>query len=238
MDFKNIEELKAKLKEISKKGFIENHREGDDGGVGRTLEDEMDIVENNLKIGDFMVGDEGVELKTQRRKASSRITLSTKEPEWIFDKLETIKKTGYKDVKGRVGLKITLNTSAFNPKGFKLEINKDKICIMHNNVGEVCFFDTQKLIEIIKEKLGENLLFVIADSKKESEKEYFHFIEATYFSEFNEKAFIEMVKSGEIIWEFRLHIKPSGAIRDHGSGFRINRKYLNKLYKKSIILLS
>ncbi|MGA2130453.1 MAG: MvaI/BcnI family restriction endonuclease [Candidatus Pacearchaeota archaeon] len=102
MNFKSIENLKVNLKEISEKGFIENHREGDNGGVGRTLEDEMGIIENNLKTGDFKVGDEWVELKTQRRKAANRITLSTKEPQWIINKFEAVKKTGYKDHKGEL----------------------------------------------------------------------------------------------------------------------------------------
>lgn len=152
MNFENLEQLKLKLQEIKNKGFIKSHRK-DNTGIGKTLEDEMNISENNLKTGDFMVGDGWVELKAQRRKASSRITLSTKEPEWIFDKLNTIKKTGYKDSKGRVGLKITLNTSTFNPKGYKLELNKDRICIVHKNIGEVCFFDIKELIKIIKEML-------------------------------------------------------------------------------------
>jgi len=237
MNFKDLAELKAKLTEIKNKGFIENHREGDNGGVGRTLEDEMDISENNLKKGDFIIGTEGVELKSQRRKASSRITLSTKEPEWIFNKFDVIRKTGYKDKKGRTGLKITLNTSDFNSKGYKLKIDENKISIIHKVLGEICFFDTKKLIEIIKEKLGENMLFVIADTNKKNDKEYYHFVEAIYFSQFDEDAFKKMIKDGKVIWEFRLHLKSDTAIRDHGSGFRVNRKYLPEMYKKRITLL-
>jgi hypothetical protein len=131
-----------------------------------------------------------------------------------------------------------LSALSFNAKGYKLEIKGNKISIINKVLGEVCFFDKKKLIEIIKEKLGENMLFVIADAKKKNDKEYFHFVEAEYFSQFDEDAFEEMIKDGKIIWEFRLHLKSDTAFRDHGSGFRVNRKYLHEMYKKKIILLS
>mgnify|MGYP001610360715 CR=1 FL=1 len=147
MNFDDLEKLKVKLKEISIKGFIKSHRK-DNTGIGKTLEDVMEIAENNIAEGDFKVGKEFVELKAQRKKASSRVTLSTKEPEWMKDKLDTILKTGYKDKSGRHGLKITLNVAKFNSKGYKLELTDRKILIVHENLGEVCFFTVETLIKI------------------------------------------------------------------------------------------
>lgn len=237
MNFNSIDELKAKLTEISKMGFIKSHRK-DNTGIGKTLEDVMDITENNLATGDFKISNVPVELKAQRKKASSRVTLSTKEPEWMQDKLDTILKTGYKDKQGRQGLKITLNTLKFNAKGYMLETRDGKIAIVHNKLGEVCFFKVKELIEIIKAKIGENLLLVLADVQKKDEDEYFNYVEAIYFSKFDEEMFKQFIAEGKIIWEFRLHLKPSGAIRDHGSGFRIGRRYLPNLFKDKSTLLS
>ena len=237
MDFKNLEDLKTKLREISQKGFIENKRPNNVGGVGNTLEDELEIAENNLPEGDFKIGKITVELKTQRKKASNRITLSTKEPIWIIDKKKVITKTGYKDVKGRIGLKIILNTLKFNDKGYKLELGKNKLFITHRKLGKVCFFDINPLMNLIKNKMGENLLLVLADVKKKDNREFYLYSEAILFSNFCEEKFKELINSGQIIWEFRLHFKPSGAIRDHGSGFRINRKFLSNLYKNKINLI-
>jgi len=121
MNFRNLKELKSKLQEISSRGFIKSHRK-DNTGIGKTLEDEMDISENNFATGDFKVGKQWVELKTQRKSASSRVTLSTKEPSWTGNKHEIIQRTGYIDAKGRKALKITLNVKDFNNKNFRLEI--------------------------------------------------------------------------------------------------------------------
>ena len=44
------EELVEKFKEIESMGWIQNNREGNDGGVGNTLEDLLGIPENNLPI--------------------------------------------------------------------------------------------------------------------------------------------------------------------------------------------
>jgi len=237
MEFNNIEELKTKLKEVSDKEFIESHRENNTG-IGKTLEDEMDIDENNLAEGDFKLGDNLVELKAQRKTASSRVTLSTKEPTWIINKFEVINETGYLDSKNRTALKITLNTLRFNPKGFKLEIKDNRVVIVHERLGDVCYFDIDALMEIIKRKLGNNLLFVLADVEKRDDKEFFHYSEAIYFSDFYEEKFKELIETGQIIWEFRLHLNSPTNIRDHGSGFRISRRYLGNLFENKETLIS
>lgn len=235
MNFRNIEELKTKLMEISKRGFIKSHRK-DNTGIGKTLEKVMDIAENNLPEGDFKIGKEFVELKAQRKDAKTPVTLVTKEPTWKRNKLGVIDKTGYTDKNGRKALKIILDTRRFNAKGYKLEIkgvfSNKRIAIVHNGLGEVCFFNLKTLTKLIKGKIGENLLLVLADVRKKGLTEYFHYAEAALFFDFNEKAFKKMIKKGLIIWEFRLHLKPSGAIRDYGSGFRIPRKFIPGLYRQ------
>lgn len=239
MDFMSLEELKQRLKEISEKGFIKSHR-SNNTGIGKTLEDEIGISENNLPEHDFTIGKTLVELKAQRIEAGTPVTLSTKEPTWKMNKFEVIRKTGYSDKKGRQALKVILSTRGYNPKGYKLEISglfKKRIAIVHHKLGEVCFFDFKKLIELIKTKLGNNVLLVLADTKKKGKHEYFNYKEATFLSGFKERVFKEMIKDGRIIWEFRLHLKSDTAIRDHGSGFRTVRKNLSAMYNREIRLL-
>ncbi len=43
-------QLIAELKKIAAKGWIENRRYGNQGGIGNTLEDLLGIEENNLPI--------------------------------------------------------------------------------------------------------------------------------------------------------------------------------------------
>jgi len=239
MNFENLGELKGALERISGRGFIKSHRLNNTG-IGKTLEDEMDITENNYAGCDFKLGEKMVELKAQRKHASSRVTLTTKEPLWSVDKLKTIKELGYPDIQGRIGLKITISMTRPSPQGFSMRLSDGEIQIISRKKGKICFYKIKDLMEILKHKLGENLLFVLAETKygKEKTEEHFHYQDAVLFSGLNEKKFRELLSSGKIIWEFRLHIKPSGAIRDHGSGFRMNRKHLGELFNKQEIIIS
>ena len=61
------EELIEKFKEIYAKGWIKNNRGNNDGAVGNTLEDLLEIPENNLPIPNAAEW----ELKAQRSDTSS-----------------------------------------------------------------------------------------------------------------------------------------------------------------------
>ncbi|MDI6721146.1 MAG: MvaI/BcnI family restriction endonuclease [Candidatus Aenigmarchaeota archaeon] len=80
---------------------------------------------------------------------------------------------------------------------------------------------------------------VFADRQKKGESEYFHYNEAYYFTNFDENAFFKLVQSGRIVVDLRMHIKPSGAVRNHGTAFRIiNLENLSSCYKKKEIIVS
>ncbi len=65
--------LIEKLQAIAKQGWIPNARHGNIGGIGNTLEDQLEIKENNLPIPNAAVW----ELKTQRINTTSLTTLFT-----------------------------------------------------------------------------------------------------------------------------------------------------------------
>ena len=72
----DLQELKHRLEQIKKQGFIKTHRAGDTG-IGKTLEDLLQIKENNIPLHDIR----GVaELKAYRKDAKSMLTLFTLEP--------------------------------------------------------------------------------------------------------------------------------------------------------------
>lgn len=60
-------DIKNKLSEISKKGFIKSLRK-DNTGIGFTLETLLGIKENNLGEPDFIYKGLKVELKAQRKR--------------------------------------------------------------------------------------------------------------------------------------------------------------------------
>src|SRR3989337_3837345 len=71
-----IQDLILRLEEIKATGFVKTHR-AHDTGIGKTLEDLLEIKENNVRLRD--VGD--VELKAKRIDSGSMLTVATKSPE-------------------------------------------------------------------------------------------------------------------------------------------------------------
>jgi len=239
-------DIKKRPKEISEMGFIKSMREGNTG-VGFTLETIMGIKENNAGEPDFTYKGMPFELKGQREDASSNVTLITKTPHWYpLSEREIIEKFGYQDIKGRQALKITLKaTGDFNPKGFRLEFDEDndRLNIVHKKGGIVCYFLISELMSKLKTKLFENLLLIIAERKKRGTNEYFHYKKAILLTKLTEDKFKEMLRKGLIVWEFRADIrertrgKGDFFVRDHGPGFRLNRRHFDKLYEKGEIIL-
>ena len=73
---KELQMLVAELERIKEIGWIRNQRPGNAGGIGNTLEDLLNIAENNLQLPDF--GD--WEIKSQRTETASLLTLFHMEP--------------------------------------------------------------------------------------------------------------------------------------------------------------
>lgn len=228
IDFRNA------LKKINSKGFIKSLRSGDTG-IGFTLETELEIVENNLQIHDLSWKGEPIELKAQRKTATSNITLFTKEGiKGDYGDVSLLKKYGYSDVEGKTALRITLTTKDFNPQGFKLVIDKTKktVNLIHKTDGLIWYYTIQSIMEKLGKKLSSNLLLVFADSKKEGVSEYFHFNEAYFLSKLSDNNFIKLLDEGKLVVEFRMFLRDNGTARNHGTGFRLNERYLKDLYEK------
>lgn len=238
MDLVEID-IKEKLLEISKRGFIKTKRKGDTG-IGYTLETILGIEENNSGEPDFIYREIPVELKAQREHVTSNVTLITKVPHWNpLSSKEIIEKYGYLDKRSRKALKITLKATGYNAQKMKLEIDEEnnRLNIVHETDGVICYFELDDLMEHIKKKLFENLLIVVAKSKKIENEEYFHYTTAFLVSKLTEDAFKKMIEDGLMVFEFRMHIKPSGEVRDHGPGFRLNRNLIENLFETKEIIL-
>lgn len=70
------ESLIKEFKKIANKGWFENARHGNSGGIGNTLEDLLGIEENNLPIPNAAEW----ELKSQRFNTTALTTLFHSEP--------------------------------------------------------------------------------------------------------------------------------------------------------------
>lgn len=230
-------DFREKLKKIKRMGFIKSLRKNNTG-IGYTIEELLGVRENNSKIYDFKNGELQIELKAKRIGTSSRVTLFTKSPEWKPTSAEQIiRNYGKLDSKGRLSVKVTLNNKKFNSRDMMLEINeeKDRLEILHKTNGVLCYFSLSDLLGTMDNKL-KNLLLVFADRKLSDDFEEFHYKEAYLFKNFSKTKFMELLKNSKIVWEFRMDIrkrnqKGNEYVRDHGSGFRINQKFIDSIYE-------
>lgn len=171
--------------------------------------------------------------------ATSRVTLMTKTPHWDpLKPKEIMEKFGYRDLHGRQALKITITANKFNAKGFKLQIDKkaERLNIVHKDYGIVAYFNIGELMQKLSDKIYKNLVLVLAETQKEGKTEFFRYNKAILLQELSEEAFENLFNDGVIVWEFRMHIKLDGGVRDHGPGFRIGKNHITKLYAKNKVI--
>ena len=223
-------DLPIELSKLKKMGWIKSNRKSDTG-IGKTVEDILGIPENNSGQGDCLYQEVEVELKSHRIKSNSMITLFTLEPgiRHLHD-TELMQKYGYKNGKGRQALKITLTINNYTPQGLKLKsnLNAEKISII-NTSGEILWEWSTSDIHL---KLN-NLCIVYADSKKENGHEFFKIEKAILAMYLNDKCFFKLIDDGLIKIDLRMHTKPNGGSRNHGTAFRTSSwQELVKCYRK------
>ena len=91
-------------------------------------------------------------------------------------------------------------------------------------------------MDCLNTKIYKNLLLVLAECKKKNNCEYFKYNKAILLKDLSEKSFEKLFNDGLIVWEFRMHIQPWGAVRDHGPGFRISKNHITELYAESNVI--
>src|SRR5688572_6041953 len=124
------ESLIEKLKEISLMGWIPNARHGNAGGIGNTLEDLLDLKENNLPIPNAAEW----ELKAQRLNSGALCTLFHLEPSprairFVPQVLLTKygwahKEDGKKYAKGEKSFRQTIHGLMRSDRGFMVKIDR------------------------------------------------------------------------------------------------------------------
>ncbi len=231
-----LRELKKKLSAIKKLGFVKTHRIGDTG-IGKTLEDLLQIRENNIPLPDI---GEIAELKAYRKNALSMLTLFTLEPQpkgGDRDRM-LLDNFGYsKRENGRPKeLHSTLSCKRYNNQGLKLKVEKDKVRVIGKGKRLNIFWALDYLEKKFESKLPA-LVYVFADTKIKNGSELFHFNEAYFLEGFDFEHFKSMVKKDAIVVDFRMYYRPLGSVRNHGTGFRVKIKQLYNCFEKKIKLI-
>lgn len=234
-DFKKVRDL----------GFIPSRR-SNSTGIGKTFEDYIGVVENNITEPDL----HGFEIKSQRNLSNSYVTLFTKAPTMPKGANSYLRESygsqdsKYPDIK-------VLHTSIFHDRfnthsaganfSLKIDYDKQRLYILvertDGSIDSSVYYSFDALRQAIKKI--ENLAFVRADTKKVGDTEHFHFTKATIFYDFiSFENFLEFIESGLIMYDVRIGAyktgKNKGKTHDHGSGFRIKREHMGLLYSRHI----
>ena len=252
------EKLIQSLKEISEKGWIENKRYGNHGGIGNTLEDLLGIEENNLPIPNAAEW----ELKTQKAKTTSLTTLFHNEPSPRAIKFVPSillpkygwkhKKAGVKYPDNEMSFRQTIHAGNFSDRGFSVIIDrKNKKILITFNYKKVApkhknwLLAVEKRIGLgelypqpywgfddLEHKIGTKLLntfYVIADVKKDR-------ISKKEFYHYNKVLMLQ-----KFDFEGFLTALENGNIlidfdartgHNHGTKFRLRQNHFPDLYKK------
>ncbi len=229
---KNLDEFIEKMKLIKARGYIKTHRTGNTG-IGKTLEDLLDIKENNIDIANTTFA----ELKSARKGSGSMLTLFTKAPQPEKANSILLKKYGYITEKsnGKKILHTTAKATEYNTlrglKGFKIIITQDKIVLVSSDSEQLGYWDEETLRKVFEKKL-KHVIYVQADCKGAGKNEEFWFNEAWLLSGFNFNGFKNNTKDGVICVDIRIGQYQDGSTHDHGTGFRINPDKLSLCFSK------
>lgn len=246
----NNDKIKEAFFKVKACGWVESRRRNNTG-IGKTFEDYVGVVENNLDEPDLF----GYEIKSHRSESSSYVTLFTKSPSYPPNGANAYLKDNFGELYPNSTYK-KLHTSMFANSynsykdiySFRLinERSEEKIYIRvydyqtKNLLSKDVFYTYSDLQQIMKKKLN-NLLFVKAQRRFNSNnKEEFFFDAAEIYTEPSITNFLQMLDDGEIMYDIRMGAYQSGANKgkphDHGSGFRIKEQNIIKLYSNKEVI--
>lgn len=222
-----LAKVRRELKALKELGWIKSNRKHNTG-IGKTLEDYLNIKENNIALPDFGV----MELKSQRFNTISMMTLFTKSPEGITNS-EIRNRFGYPDPefpKIKI-LHQTISNGKRNGMGFQATIDEKQGKLLILKKGRLLgYYRLAFLKQKAVEKIGNGLILVRAETKKIRGNEYFHYKDAFLLKEIDPTKFLSHSK-----YDIRLGVYHSGSKagkpHDHGSAFRLTEKSLPLLFK-------
>ena len=257
---RDLDLLRIRLQEIKRMGWIKNQRPGNDGGVGNTLEDLLDVAENNLQLPDF--GD--WELKSQRAETGSLLTLFHSEPKprnaCIVPQILLMQYgwphqyAGTRYPVSERSFRQTINTKSYSDRGFIVNVDWNEECIyisfnyqmidarhgewrsfIRNGVGTGDINPTPYLtFKDISQKLStklNNLLYVKAETRYSSGEEFFKYNEIEAYVDPTLDRFLDLVEAGDIYVDFDARTG-----HNHGTKFRIRPAKKINLYQQHLII--
>lgn len=230
--------------EVKRLGFVPSNR-GHNTGIGKTFEDYVGVIENNVDAPDLY----GFEIKSHRELSTSYVTLFTKSPafpkranSYLKDKYGEPYPNNPALKKLHASMFASKYTSVYNKYNFKLLNDRENSVVRigifdpaNNQLVDSCVGYTYDCLEAILKKKLKNLFYVSAQTKTIGTQEHFHFNKADIFTNPTLKKFLKLIDDGVIMYDIRIGSYSSGQnygkAHDHGSGFRILEKNLHLLFE-------
>jgi len=249
------------LKKISQRGWIPNARKGNHGGIGNTLEDLLEIEENNLPIPNAAEW----ELKAQRLNSSSLTTLFHMEPsprairfvpQVLLPKYGWAhQEDGKKYAKGERSFRQTIHGLSRSDRGFMIQIDRSEKKVLISFDARAVDIRHKKWLKSVKKNIGLgeldpqpywgfddlehkagtkllNTFYVQAEVKKESKKEFYKYTKVMMLQKFNFGGFLHALEEAKILIDFDARTG-----HNHGTKFRMRQNALPMLYEKVTTIL-
>ncbi|MGN1248231.1 MAG: MvaI/BcnI family restriction endonuclease [Paludibacteraceae bacterium] len=239
----NKENMIAHFQEVKAMGWVKSRRRNNTG-IGKTFEDYVGVVENNIDEPDLF----GFEIKAHREESSSYVTLCTKAP--TFPKranAHLLNLFGSPNEENPMIKRLHTSMFANHPNthmgkyAFKLNNNRDtkevriEVYDLLNGklLNNECGYKYEVLEKIFAQKL-KNLFYVSAERRFQDDVEEFSYTQADIYLQPSFHKFLELLDKGIIMYDIRMGSYQSGKNigkpHDHGSGFRIKPQDLPLLY--------
>jgi hypothetical protein len=254
----DLDNLIQLLNDIRSKGWIENRRHGNQGGVGNTLEDLLEIAENNLQLPDFGEW----EIKSQRAGSGSLLTLFHCEPKprnlRFVPRVALLRygwphqEAGSRYPENEMSFRQTINAVMTSDRGFSVNVDRSnqkifisfdasQIATHHNDWKESVesriglsdlnpnpYWDFSDIADKLSSKL-KNTLFVQAETKRDNGKEYYHYKHFEVYTGLEFERFVSLVEEGQIYVDFDARTG-----HNHGTKFRIRPSAKYQLYSHQV----
>lgn len=230
-----LREFLRRFDAIESMGFVKTRRPGPTG-VGYTLESLLGIKENNSPRGDLL----GMEIKAYRDDEvffndRTRMNLFLKEPIWVDDltTADRIRKYGYVGKFNRQSWYQSV-TNKQNQNELTLRVQRDLQRVELEKSSRVIGYWTFDTLERrLREKLTE-MVFVSAATQHNGAEEVFHYRSVTWCNRPALTSFLELIESGDVVLELRMHLKESGSARNHGTAFRLHKHRIRDLFHQCV----
>ena len=235
-----LDDFIREYNKICNMGWIRTHRSGPTG-IGKTLEDLLEIQENNIDGPDF--GD--YELKSCRLGSNSMLTIFTKTPQ-PRGAINTLRMTfGYSSDAYNNDEKVlhaTLSAAGFTSiantgHSLKISCNPTQISIIDETETEYAYWTREDLKTAFEKKYKNKFIYAKAQAQGFGKDEEFKFVEAYEVSGFNYDSFVTLLEQGKIYVDLRIGQyhggQKDGQTHDHGTAFRIKENDHSLLFKNN-----